>query len=568
MEESLSVILLQRIAILSVIAYIFSHTRAFRYLFKEETTLREQFVLMLFFSALSVGGTYMGVPVEGALVNVRDTGVIVGGLLCGPLVGGVAGIIGGFHRIFIGGFTAVECGISTILAGFLAGYIHYRMRPRTPEVVTGMVTSTTVVLFSMGLIWFLAKPDAVAQSLVIQALLPMVLANGLGIAAFMIIIYNAREHQTKIAAIQTHKALHIANSTLPYFRQGLNRLSAEKVATTVRYMTGAAAVAITNQHTVLAHVGLGADHHPAGGPIVTSVTKECIQSGQILTARNGREIGCSNAECPLHSAVLVPLLCREKIVGAFKLYYSRDDAMNQLDIEFAQGLGQIFSTQLELANLQQMSEMATKAELKALQAQVNPHFLFNALNTIVSLCRTDSEQARTLLIELSDFFRRTLKSSREFVSLQEELELVDSYLVLEKARFGPRLKVEKEIDATMLGIQVPAFILQPLVENAVKHGLLARESGGMVGLNIVQRSGHMEICVYDDGLGIEEKVMEKILLLGYGKGTGVGLTNVNERLKVLYGASYALKMESIPGEGTRIYLRIPVHANEREEYHA
>ena len=107
--------------------------------------------------------------------------------------------------------------------------------------------------------------------------------------------------------------------------------------------------------------------------------------------------------------------------------------MNQLDIEFAQGLGQIFSTQLELASLQQMSEMATKAELKALQAQVNPHFLFNALNTIVSLCRTDSEQARTLLIELSDFFRRTLKSSREFVSLQEELELVDSYLVLEKS---------------------------------------------------------------------------------------------------------------------------------------
>ena len=128
--------------------------------------------------------------------------------------------------------------------------------------------------------------------------------------------------------------------------------------------------------------------------------------------------------------------------------------------------------------------------------------------------------------------------------------------------------MEKEIDATMLGIQVPAFILQPLVDNAVKHGLLARESGGMVGLNITQRAGHMEICVYDDGLGIEEKVMEKILLLGYGKGTGVGLTNVNERLKVLYGPSYALKMESVPGEGTRIYLRIPVHAHEREEYHA
>lgn len=568
MQESLSVVLLQRIAIIAVVAYLFSHTRAFRLLFKEETTVKEKCVLVVFFSALATGGTYLGVPVEGALVNVRDTGVVVGGLLCGPWVGVIAGLTAGLHRILLGGFTAVECGVTTILAGAVAGYIHCRMRPRTPEVVTGMVTGTGVVLFSMGLIFCFAQPFPLAQSLVIQATLPMVLSNGLGIAAFMIIIHNARAHQTKIAAIQTHKALHIANSTLPYFRQGLNRVSAEKVATTVRYMTGAAAVAITNQHQVLAHVGLGADHHPAGGPLVTQVTKECLRSGRVLTAHNSDEIGCSCSGCPLRSAVLVPLFCRDKVMGAFKLYYGRDDAMTQLDIEFAQGLGQIFSTQLELASLQQMSELATKAELKALRAQINPHFLFNALNTIVSLCRTDSEQARTLLIELSEFFRRSLKASRDFVSLQEELDQVDSYLVLEKARFGPRLKVAQHIAPAVLGAQVPSFIVQPLVENAVKHGLLARESGGTVGIEVGESEGHVEICIWDDGQGMDEQRLEKALLLGYGKGNGVGLTNVNERLKALYGPAYALRLASRLGEGTRVNLRIPLQAYEREERHA
>lgn len=562
MQESLSMVLLERIAIIAVIAYVFSQTQAFRSLFKEDTSSKEKAVLIAFFSAVSIAGTYFGIQTEGALANVRDTGSIVAGLLGGPIVGAATGLISGVHRITHGGFTAVECGIATIIGGILSGYISVKMKPKTPEVITGVVTGVGVVIFSMALILLSAKPYSAAYSLVSQVAFPMSVANAVGIAVVMLIFHNARDHQTKIGALQTNKALRIANATLPYFRQGLNKASAEKVATTIQRMTSACAVAITDKQQVLAHIGAGADHHDANGVILSDVIKACCTNRQVNLAKSAERLACDHMGCPLKSAITAPLLCRDDIVGTLAIYYSTEDAITELDIEFAQGLGQIFSTQLELANLQQMTELAAKAELKALRAQINPHFLFNSLNTIVSLCRTDSESARELIIELSDFFRRSLKSAREFISIEEELELVDSYLALEKARFGNRLTIEKDIDTAALDVQIPAFTLQPLVENAVKHGLLAQEEGGTVKVSVQKCDGKVDILITDNGQGIDPEILGKILVYGFGKGTGVGLTNVNERLKTIYGPQYALAINSVVGQGTCIGLNIPIRNSE------
>lgn len=558
MTDSLSMVLSQRIAIIAVVAYIFSQTNAFRLMFTENTTPREKCILILFFSTVSIAGTYFGIPIEGAIANVRDTGSIVAGLLGGPLVGTATGLISGLHRISLGGFTAVPCGLATIIGGIFAGYVHSRTRPKTTEWITGVLIGIAVILFSMGLILLFSKPTAAARSLVMQVAVPMCLANALGIAVFMIIIHNARQHQTKIGALQTNKALRIANAALPYFRQGLSDLSAQKVATTILNMTSAAAVAITNREKVLAHVGLGSDHHTNGRPLLTAATKSCLESGQVTVAQRASKIGCIHPNCPLKSAVVVPLYCRDEIVGTLKIYYALEEAMTALDLEFAQGLGQIFSTQLELANLQKKAELAAKAELKALRAQINPHFLFNALNTIISLCRTNPEQVRNLLIELSDFFRRSLKSARDFVTLREELEYVDSYLTLEKARFGRRLTIVKDIDAATLNTLLPAFTLQPLVENGVKHGLLAKEQGGTITISAHCQGDNVHIAISDDGQGIPSTLQEHILECGVGKGTGIGLSNVNERLKTIYGPQYALEINSCEGKGTTVKLHIPI----------
>ena len=563
MEDSLSMILIQRIAFIAVVAYVFSQTQAFRFVYKEHTSYKEKTVLTLIFSAISIAGTYLGIPIEGAIANVRDMGSIVAGLLGGPLVGIATGLISGIHRISIGGFTALQCGIATILGGIVAGYIHVKMKPKNPDWITGVITGVGVIIFSMLLILAFSKPFESASSLVAQVIIPMSLANALGIGVFMIIVQNAKEHQTRIAALQTHRALRIANAALPYFRQGgLTAWAAQKVVTTILLMTSAAAVAITDCKQVLAHAGLGNDHHRPGGPPLTEVTKSCLSSGRMMVAQTAAEIGCNHPECPLKSAVIVPLFCRDDIAGTLKIYYAAEDAMTSLDNEFAQGLGQLFSTQLELANLQQKAELATVAELNALRAQINPHFLFNALNTIVSLCRTDSEQARSLIIELSEFFRRSLKSSRDFVTLQEELQQVDSYLTLEKARFGDRLSIIKRVDEQVENIQVPSFTLQPLVENAVKHGLLSRAHGGTITISAKQAGSLVEIQVEDDGQGISPEDMKQIFEHGFGKGAGVGLTNVNERLKNIYGPQYALRIDSIEGKGTIIYISIPLRSKD------
>lgn len=558
LDANLSIILVQRIAIIAVLAYILSHTQAFRLLFKETTTTREKLVLVFIFSLISIAGTYFGIPIEGALANVRDTGTIVAGLLAGPLVGTVTGLISGLHRIYLGGFTDVQCGITTIIGGIFAGYIHMRVKPKTPEWITGIITGVSVIMLNMGLILVFAKPYEAAWSLVKQIAIPMSLANAIGIAIFMIIIHNAKEHQTKIAALQTHEALKIANATLPHFRQGLNPASAEKVAVSILSMTSAAAVAITDLKQVLTHIGLGSDHHAKGMQVFTKLTKACLALKLVTVAQTQEEIGCSEPTCPLKSAIVVPLFCRDELVGTLKIYYAREEALTALDIEFAQGLGQVFSTQLELAALQHKAELAAKAELKALRAQINPHFLFNALNTIVSFCRTNPENARNLLIELSEFFRRSLKTARDFVTLKEELEHVDSYLTLEQARFGSRLTIEHAIAPDTLDVLIPTFTLQPLVENAVKHGLLAKADGGTIKIFAQTVNNQVEIAITDNGQGIPTTVKQQVLEYGFGKGAGVGLTNVNERLKAIYGPKHALTINSVEGQGTTVLLHIPI----------
>lgn len=558
LDTNLSIVLVQRISIIAVFAYVLSHTQAFRLIFKENATLREQLLLIFIFSSLSIAGTYFGIPIEGAIANVRDTGTIAAGLLAGPLVGTITGLISGLHRIYLGGFTALQCGIATIIGGILAGYIHVRIKPKSPEWITGVITGVGVILLSMAFILLFVKPYEASWSLVSQVAIPMSLANAIGIAIFMIIIHNAREHQTKIAALQTHKALKIANVTLPHFRQGLNPTSAEKVAANILNMTSAAAVGITDLERVLAHVGLGSDHHTKGMQKFTKLTQACLSQRQVTVAQTQNEIGCNVHDCPLKSAIVVPLYCRDELVGTLKIYYAHEEALTALDIEFTQGLGQVFSTQLELAALQHKAELAAKAELKALRAQINPHFLFNALNTIVSFCRTNPENARSLLIELSDFFRRSLKTARDFVTLKEELEHVDSYLTLEQARFGNRLTIEQDIAPDALDVLIPTFTLQPLVENAVKHGLLAKTDGGTIKISAKVIEKQVEISITDNGLGIPLDIQQQILEYGFGKGAGVGLTNVNERLKAIYGPKHALSINSVEGKGTIVIIHIPI----------
>lgn len=207
--------------------------------------------------------------------------------------------------------------------------------------------------------------------------------------------------------------------------------------------------------------------------------------------------------------------------------------------------------------LESKERLLVQARLSALSSQINPHFLFNTLNTVGSLIRTDPEKARQVVYRLSSILRRLLRKTDNFAPLREELAFIDDYLSIEMARFGHKLRVVKEIDERTLDCMVPAMLLQPLVENSIRHGLAHKIDGGEVRigsrLEEGSRGGRLVLTVADDGVGIEEERLKSIL-----EQAGIGVANVNERLQVLFGSNYGLSISSQKGEGTRTVIELPV----------
>ena len=201
--------------------------------------------------------------------------------------------------------------------------------------------------------------------------------------------------------------------------------------------------------------------------------------------------------------------------------------------------------------LQEQEKLLMESRLDALASQINPHFLFNTLTSVSSLIRSEPEKARTLIVKLSGLLRRLLKSQEHFATLREELEAIDEYLDIESIRFGPQLRIEKDIDPATLDLIVPSMLLQPLVENSIKHGLSQKLGEGRITIRSMRDADHAIIDVIDNGAGIPSGDASRI------RGTGIGLRNVNERLRVIYGANYQLQLDSVPGQGTCARIVIP-----------
>jgi two-component system sensor histidine kinase LytS len=218
-------------------------------------------------------------------------------------------------------------------------------------------------------------------------------------------------------------------------------------------------------------------------------------------------------------------------------------------------LAQLFSTQIEISKLEYQNKLLAKAELRALQAQINPHFLFNALNTIASFIRTKPEEARALIIHLSDYFRQSLQFTSGDIDLMREIKNIESYLALERARFGEKLKIIYEIPEAISCV-IPSLILQPVVENAVKHGIFNKVEGGTVAIRAVDNKDYVELSVEDDGIGMDHSKLQ-YLFREEENTNHIGLMNVNKRLKTKYGVEYGLNIESQAGLGTKVTMKIP-----------
>ncbi|NLC77112.1 MAG: histidine kinase, partial [Clostridia bacterium] len=460
--------LINKMGFIILFAYLLSRLPQLRrVMLKSKINLRETVFLSIIFGIIGILGTYFGIPVQGAIANSRVVGVLAGALLAGPWVGFGAGLLAGGHRflIDIGGFTALACGVSTFTEGILGGIFYLLLKGRQKKWLHALYIGFLAEMMQMAIILLLAKPFSAALDLVKVIWLPMVSVNAVGVSLMVAIIQSIYQEKDRIGAHQAQIALKIANQTLPYFRKGLSQETALQAAKIIMNSVQVDAVAITDNERTLAHVGIGDDHHRPNQPIKTKLTNKVLDGDQHFVANSRAEIGCPVPGCPLGSAVTVPLKEKDRIIGALKLYRAEEQKITTVDTELTLGLAQLFSTQLELARIEYQANLLNKAELKALQAQINPHFLFNALNTITSLVRSEPEKARQLLASLGDFFRNNLQQAEDLVPLHRELEHVRSYVALEEARFGDKLRVIIDMDPSF-SCYLPPFSLQPLVENA------------------------------------------------------------------------------------------------------
>ena len=353
------------------------------------------------------------------------------------------------------------------------------------------------------------------------------------------------------ADLATFRTLHTASLASPALREGLTPESVERSLKHLRNLLGTAAVSISDRHRPLGYDGLSTHHAGQAGALAA----RAVESMSTVVAGRA-ELTCDVMGCLVQHAIASPLVIEERVAGALVVLTDQPSASL---LRATEEVTSWASGQLELVELDESRHRLMRAEVRALRAQISPHFIYNSLGAIASFVRTDPDRARELLLEFADFTRYSFRQHGEFTTLSEELRSIERYLQLEQARFGDRLRVTMKIAPEVLGVNVPFLSLQPLVENAVQHGLEATAEGGHISIEARDADRECVIAIEDNGAG-EDPERIRAVLAGETGGDSVGLANVDERLRASFGDEYGLVVETAPGAGTRVVVRVPKFA--------
>ncbi|GAA1589275.1 sensor histidine kinase [Actinoplanes couchii] len=381
-----------------------------------------------------------------------------------------------------------------------------------------------------------------------------VLAVLVALAAAVVAVLRLRARRGIATAMQraTYDVLHTASLAAEPLRAGLDPGTAAKAVRHLRVLVGAVGLAIVDGERCLAYDGRGAHHEDQ----LIAAARRAVQTGRSVVL-NSSDLPCDRVDCVVRGAVVAPLTKPGGAAQAALVAVGDDQpapGLVQATLETARWAG----SQLALADLDSSRERLARAEVRALRAQISPHFIYNALTAIASFVRTDPERARELILEFAEFTRYSFRAHGEFTTLAEELRSIDRYLTIERARFGDRLQVRLQIAPEVLPVGLPFLCLQPLVENAVRHGLSRKPGVGMVSIEARDAGAECHITVEDDGVGMDPALFgAPPSSSDSDEGSHVGLVNVDERLRSVFGDHHGLVVETAPGAGTRVSMRVP-----------
>ncbi|ERT38757.1 LytS/YhcK type 5TM receptor domain-containing protein [Fusobacterium animalis] len=543
--------LISNIGCSAIIAFFFIRIDKANIIIKSNAKTKKDIIaLSFFFSLLSISGTYIGLNFNGAILNTRNVGVIAGGILGGPYVAIITGLVAGIHRAFVnlGRETAIPCAIATITGGFLTAYVHRFIKSRD-KIFFGFFLACVVENLSMGLILIILKDKILAQNIVANFYVPMVFMNSIGSSVLILLVEDIIQKSELIAGRQAKLALEIANKTLPHFRETENLSEVCKI---IAEDLGAKATVITNKKEIIAGFSFDKDEIKKAD-IKSNNTRKVLKTGEaMLVIKEDDEIIEDFLDISPHikSCIILPLKEKNDISGTLKIFFDTAEKITDKNRYLMVGLSHLISTQMEISKVENLISLLKYSELKALQSQINPHFLFNVLNTMTSLIRTNPEKAREVTIDLSNYLRYNLDNNVKSVELIKELNQVDTYIKIEKVRFGDKLNILYDVDESLYNFQIPSLIIQPLVENSIKHGILKKRDNGCVKIIIKKIDKDIEITIEDDGVGIEQSIIDN---LDKQIKENIGLKNVHQRLKLLYGEGLNIKKLE---QGTRIKFKI------------
>lgn len=511
----------------------------------DRKSLHSQLVLIFLFSGISIFGTVFGIPIDGAVINTRAAGVITGGLVGGPLVGTWIGIIAGIHRFFfMDTFTTPASTVATVLQGIISGLLSNYIRRRRPFWIWAFIIGVFLEILHM-IVFFLMLGINDRVIHIVHILMPsMFLCNAAGVTLFMGMIHTFVTDHEKAVAHAAQNSFHSVSLMMQAMKADLSYRSFQNMT-----------LIVMNSLPDLSWAAV-----LTGQQLQALTLRRWLNRGEVR-----KEIfhfaNMSKENLPMN-VLSFPIRNSDDAESVLLIQKSDVLPFSAYEKEIGQGIIRVMEMVAEFHQLKKKELLFHEAEIKMLQAQINPHFLFNALNTIAHYCRKDPMQARRLVIYLADYYRQNLAEPNTMIPLEQEIHHVKVYVNLEKARFGDRLSIRYSLPKQM--IIVPALIMQPLVENAILHGILPRKEGGHIRVAVIEKKKEYILYVCDDGCGMDESKVKRLLDAGIRR-KSIGLINVHQRLRFIYGNAGGLRIISRKGKGTLVSFRIPKRIGKLKE---
>jgi len=498
------------------------------------------------FVAMSIVDMFIGTQHFAYYVNNQLVFVLAAGFIGGPLVG----VATGFASSALGFLFIPEplfplhyplMLVFGLLAGFLARWLQKQSAIYSNAAMLGLIF--TFIYFAINIT--LSTAHLPTDYTLEDIIFPIFFSYTFGIGSFMGILEDFYNQQEKIQGISAKTALKITNNSISILQDGLNATSASETTDIILQEAETFDfVAITSLDTIL-----GFSSYQTEAPFVSFLEADFYKLFKASFNLDTKKLDV------IRSYVQVPIYNDKHHVGYFCTGHILNPDITPFENTLAKGLGTMITNQITVHSIKEKAGLYDKAEIKALQSQINPHFLFNALSTISFYCTQQPQTAKSLINDLASYYRNNLTDANTMISILNEIQHVDAYIHLEQARFGDRLKVEHDINIEE-SFQVPALILQPIVENAIRHGLYQKLEGGQIIIRIDKRKECFRIAVIDDGLGIAPERLKYIFDTSIPK-KSIGLTNVNQRLITLYGPKNKLKLYSRKNKGTIVIMKIP-----------